>query len=427
MSAVGGAPLIVRAAELARGLATYPALEAAQWLAPERLQARQWQRLQRTVQRAAATAPFYRQRLRQLGIAAADIRSLDDFRRLPPTTREELRAPDGLLAEDLPRERLRSSMTSGSTGRRTTSYFDERAWVLAKYLLKLRARRACGLQPWHRLALFQEDAPETPRFTGRTRALAFSIHRPIQEILDAARGFAADAYYGFPGYFVRLAEAAQGSLRPRLIFTSGELLDPLTRRAIEDGFKAPVFDVYGCTEVKEIAWECPAHGGYHINADWVLVETDPPGAAGKILVTPLYNRALPLLRYEVGDTGMLLPGRCPCGRGLPLVRPTLGRSVDYLRLPDGNTVAPYSLTCAVEAIEGMRQYQFVQTEPDRVELKIVPGDGFDEDAGSALRRALAPVLPGVEVVVALVAAIPPEPSGKYRIVQSRVGAAGLGA
>ncbi len=427
MSAAGGSPLLVRAVELGRGALAYPRLEAAQWLAPERLQSLQWRRLQRAIERAAARSPLYRRRFRQLGIAPEDIRSLDDFRLLPPTTREELRAPDDLLADDLPRNRLRGSMTSGSTGRRTTSYFDERAWVLAKYLLKLRARRACGLQPWHRVALFQEDAPETPRFSGRTRAQAFSIHRPIAEILPAARCFAADAYYGFPGYLVRLAEAARGALRPRLIFTSGELLDPLTRRAIEEGFGAPVFDVYGCTEVKEVAWECPAQGGHHLNADWVLVETDPPEGSGKILVTPLYNRAMPLLRYEVGDTGTLLPGRCACGRGLPLVRPTLGRSVDYLRLPDGTTLAPYSLTCAVEAIEGMRQYQFVQSELHRIELKIVPSDAFDDEASTALKQALAPVLPGVEVAVVLVPAIPPEPSGKYRIVQSRVGAAGPSA
>ena len=102
-------------------------------------------------------------------------------------------------------------------------------------------------------------------------------------------------------------------MRPRLIFTSGELLDPATRRAIEDGFGAPVFDIYGCTELKEIAWECPAHAGLHLNADWILLEVDPPGSAGKILVTPLYSRAMPLLRYEVGDTGWSCPAAALAG------------------------------------------------------------------------------------------------------------------
>ena len=201
--------------------------------------------------------------------------------------------------------------------------------------------------------------------------------------------------YGFPGHLLRLAGTAAGSLRPRLIFTSGELLDAVTRRGIEAGFGAPVFDVYGCTEIKEIAWECPAHEGYHLNADTVLVETDPADAPGRLLITSLTNFGMPLLRYQVGDTGELLPGRCSCGRGLPMIRPTLGRIVDYLRLPDGRTLAPYSLTCAVEAIDGMRQYQFVQIAADVIELRIVAGAGFGDHARRAVHAALRPVLPGV--------------------------------
>ena len=71
----------------------------------------------------------------------------------------------------------------------------------------------------------------------------------------------------------------------------------------------------------------------------------------------------------------------------------------------------------------MRQYQFVQTEPARIELRIVPNADFDMGSRAALHLALAPVLPGVEVHIDLVPAIPIEPSGKFRIVQSRVGTA----
>ena len=417
MSEGGGPGLVVQSAELARGVGLYPALEAAQWLAPQRLQALQWRRLQRVVRHAAAHSPLYRQRFAILGIHPSDIRSFADFRRLAPTTREDLRAPDALLAENFQRDSLRVSMTSGSTGKRTSSYFDERAWILAKHLLKLRARRACGLQPWHKVALFQEDGGGG---SACRRMRSFSIHEPLDQVAAAAGQFDADALYGFPGYFAQLAEVAGRRLRPRLVFTSGELLDAGTRRSIEAGFNAPVFDVYGCTEVKEIAWECPSHAGHHLNADWVLLEVDPPDAAGKILVTPLYNRAMPLLRYEIGDTGMLLQEPCPCGRGLPLIRPTLGRSVDYLRLPNGQMLAPYALTCAIEAIEGMRQYQFVQTDFDRIELRIIPRHDFDASSEAALYQALAPVLPGVALSIERANAIPPEPSGKYRIVQSRL-------
>jgi phenylacetate-CoA ligase len=419
----GGPAALARAMHLAFGVLRYPRLHAAQWLSPDEVCHLQWQRLERMLRHAYARSPLYRERLQRAGMTPADIRSADDLRFLPVTTREDLRRPEALLAGGYARQRLRSSMTSGSTGRRTTSYFDEPAWVLSKNLLKLRARQACGVRPWDRIALFQEDAPDQPVIRPGARLQAFTIHRPVEEILPALRAFAPTVLYGFAGYFARLARALGGSLRPRMVFTSGELLDPATRRTIETGLGAPVLDVYGCTEVKEIAWQCPAREGYHVNADWLLVEVESGDAgerAGRLLVTSLYNFAMPLLRYEVGDAGFAMEGRCVCGRGLPLIAPTLGRSVDHVALANGTLVAPYSLTCAVEAIEGMQQYQFVQTQADVVELRVVPNDDFGDASRQALVAALRPVLPGVAVTVRTVPSIPSQPSGKYRIVKSEL-------
>lgn len=424
MADSAGPAALARSIHLAYGALRYPRLHAAQWRSPDETREVQGRRLERMLRHAYASSPLYRERFAQAGATPADIRSIDDLRLLPVTTREDLRRPEALLAEGHARERLRSSTTSGSTGRRTTSYFDEQAWVLAKYLLKLRARQACGVRPWDRVALFQEDAPDEPRMTLAGRCQTFTIHRPIEAILPVVRAFAPTVLYGFPGHLARLARLADGSLRPRLVFTSGELLDAATRRAIEAGLGAMVLDVYGCTEVKEIAWECPTREGYHLNADWLVVEAAPGGGAGhpagRLLVTSLYNFAMPLVRYEVGDTGVVLEHQCPCGRGLPLIRPTLGRSVDYLTLSNGTLVAPYSLTCAIEAIEGMRRYQFVQTETNVVELRIVPNDDFGEASRQALVAALRPVLPGVTVRIRTMPSVRFEPSGKFRIVQSRI-------
>src|SRR5918996_132220 len=420
-----GPAILVRSVHLAYGALRYPRLHRAQWLSPDQVRHLQWRRVERMLRHAYARSPLYRERFLQAGITPADVRSIDDVRLLPVTTREDLRQPEALLASGYPRHRLRSSMTSGSTGRRTTSYFDEPAWVLAKDLVKLRARRACGVRLSDRIALFQEDAPDETVVRRGARRQAFTIRRPVEEILPAARAFAPTVLYGFAGYFARLGRASGNGVRPRMVFTSGELLDPATRRTIETGLGAPVLDVYGCTEVKEIAWQCPVRAGYHVNADWLVVEFDsndpaPGRPAGRLLVTSLYNFAMPLLRYEVGDAGFALEERCPCGRGLPLILPTLGRSVDHVALANGTLVPPYSLTCAVEAIEGMQQYQFVQTRSDVVELRVVPNDDFGDASRQALLAALRPVLPGVAVHIRTMPSIPSEPSGKYRIVKSEV-------
>ena len=251
----------------------------------------------------------------------------------------------------------------------------------------------------------------------------FSIHRPIAEVLPELRAFAPTVVFGLPGYLLHLGRSAAGSLRPRLVFTSGEMLDELMRSEIEEAFGAGVLDVYGCTEVKEIAWECPRREGYHINADWQLLEVQPTspgdgGGQGTLLVTCLYNRAMPLLRYEIGDTGEMIERACSCGRGLPLARPTLGRSADYITLEDGTVLPPYNLTMAIRLVSGMRQFQIIQHSISRLEVLVAPRPEFDDAGRREIQERLRPVLHGLTAEVRVVDEIAPEPSGKYRLVRS---------
>lgn len=413
----------VAAPSLGALLATPGTMLRAPWLTSEQLARLQWHRLRRLLEHACARSPLWRDRFTALGATPRDLRSVADLALLPVTRREELRAPDHLLAEGWARDRLKTATTSGSTGRRTTSYFDRDAWYIGKHLLKLRARFACGMRPSDRVALFQEaDTGRKPsRFGGRART--FSIHVPPERLIEEVAAFAPDVLYGFPGHLVLLGLAAGGRLRPRLVFTSGELLAETTRRQIEALLGTRVYDVYGSTEVKEIAWECPERAGYHVNADWTVVETVPATdeigrTTSRILVTSLANFAMPLIRYEIGDTGELLPGRCPCGRGLPLMRPTWGRSVDYLALADGTVVTPYDMTCAIEHLPGMLRYQIVQRAIDRVEVLVLPGEDFSPAVPDGIRVALRPVLRGLDAEVRLVDEMRAEPSGKFRIVRS---------
>lgn len=400
-------------------------LERAQWLAPERLRGLRWRRLEQALCHAFEQSPFYRKRFEGVGFDPAALGDERDLARLPITRREDLRDPEALLASSYRGRRLRSSFTSGSTGRPTESFFDRRAWLLGKYLLKVRARRACGVRVSDRIALLQEGPPRPPSASERLlRLRRFSLESPTDTLLAELERFRPSVVYGFPSHLSRLARAAQGALRVERIFTSGEMLDPPTREAIEGGLRGRVYDVYGCTELKEIAWECPERQGHHLNADWLWVEVAPAAdstrSAGRLLVTSLYHAAMPLIRYEVGDTGVLLDAGCACGRSLPLLIPNLGRLVDYFLLPDGTEVAPYSLTCAIEKLRGFRQYRIVQEAPDRVCVQIVPEADFCEADARAIALALAPLLPRVAIAVQRLERMPTGPGGKYRVVESRV-------
>jgi hypothetical protein len=106
------------------------------------------------------------------------------------------------------------------------------------------------------------------------------------------------------------------------------------------------------------------------------------------------------------------------------MRPTWGRSADYLALMDGTVITPYDMTCAIEHLPGMQRYQIVQHALDRVEVLVQPGEGYGPQVPRAIRAALRPVLRGLDVEVRLVEAMQLEPSGKFRIVRSALRRAG---
>ena len=378
-------------------------------------------RLGDMLRHAQAHSPFWRKRFAALRATPADIRTAADLALLPTTTREDLREPDPLLAADIARDRLKTAMTSGSTGRRTMSYFDREAWIVGKHLLKLRARLACGMRPTDRLALFQEADParSDSRFGGRTRS--FSIHIPPSRSSPTSPRSLPACCTVFPDTCspwdrCRGPDSAAADLHVRRTPRS---VDPAPDRG---PVRLPGVRCYGSTETKEIAWECPARVGYHINADWLLVETLPADgrpSASRIIVTSLYNRAMPLIRYELGDTGQLLDGTCSCGRGLPLMRPTWGRSADYFLLADGTTITPYDLPARHLASPGR-----CPSGPQRSPVGRGPGR-----RGRRLRPC---VTAAIQLALSrsctassrssVWSTVLQEPSGKFRIVRSELGA-----
>ena len=408
----------------------YPSIHRAQWQSRRALEELQWRRFKRVLETAYHESPFYRRRFDEVGIRPDSIRDRGDLERIPITTREDLRHPDDLICHRRRQAGLHSSLTTGSTGRRTRTYFDDRAWLLAKYLLKLRARLATGVSLSDRIALLQESDTVEKRTPWRDRLptiRSFSIDLPTGTLLEKLRDFGPDVLYGFPSHLRRLATEVSGGFAISRIYTSGEQLVGETKHRVEGAFGAPVLDVYGCTEVKEIAWQCLEQDGYHINSDWLLVEVEDGdaqgGPEGPILVTALYNHAMPVIRYRVGDTGVLLEESCRCGRGLPLMRPTGGRTVDYFQLPDGTSVSPYAMTSALERVPGMKQFQLLQLATDRVAVRAVADPARRPTIEDEIRASLAGLLSSVELEIDLVDRIDPDRTGKFRVVSSRIGAA----
>jgi phenylacetate-CoA ligase len=218
-------------------------------------------------------------------------------------------------------------------------------------------------------------------------------------------------------------------LRPRAVVATSMMLLQPEREVMERVFGLPVTNRYGCEEVSLIACECERHAGLHINAEHVAVEVlrddgtpCAPGEDGRIVVTEFVNMGMPMLRYEIGDHGVLHGRPCPCGRPHPLLRSVTGRTADFLVAADGSRVAGISLIeNTLTRYPGIAQLQVVQEEVGRIDLNVVRAAGWDEAVADELAGVFRDALGGdPSVVLHFRDSIPQERNGKYRFSICRI-------
>lgn len=421
-------------------------LEASQWLTPAQLAEYQRERLRALVAHAARHVPFYRHRLDEAGIRPERVESLADLAALPPLTKDEIRrhAHTDLWADNVRREDLYPIRTSGSTGEPLLAYVD-RQQLEWRWAATLRSQEWAGyrfgdrharlwhqtigmtrgqigkerLDSWWTRRLF---VPAWEMTTANLRQVVkrMAAWRPAlidgyAESLDLLARFLADEPRAFPG----LAG----------LISSAQTLSDASRRRIEAAFGARVFDKYGAREFSGIAYQCEHGPGYHVVGENYLVEImvgdrpARPGEIGEVLITDLNNRALPFLRYRIGDLAQAADDApCPCGRGLPRIAAIHGRTQAVVMGAEGQLVPGSFFAHLLKEYDyAIRQFQVVQDAPGKIELRLVRGGRFspavlDEIVGQ-LRRALGAKL---RVEPVFLPAIPLGPNGKHQHSVSRV-------
>ncbi len=422
----------------------YRTLLRTQFDAPAQIQARQFEALRELLKHAYAASPYWRSRFDDAGLGPNHVQSFDDFRRVPVLTKQELRGNSGaLLSNACDRSSLHHKKTSGSTGVSVEVFVDDAAqqW---KRACTLRADEWSGWRFGEPVAKIWGN-PEYVKhgWRGRLRNALLDRARYLDTLhMDEAAlthfheslrrrppsllfGHAHSLYL-----FAEFVAAHRGAgFRPRGILAAAMVLHDWERDAIEAAFDCPVTNRYGCEEVSLIACECDVHDGLHVNADGVYVEVlradgtpSGPGEAGAVVVTDLVNRAMPLLRYQVGDMAVVSDRQCPCGRGLPLLERIEGRVADYVLTPGGQMISGISLTeNFAMLVPGLAQLQVVQESLQQFRFRIVRGPEF----GSASLRCIDDLVRerfglGVDYACEFVERIPQEPSGKYRFCISKV-------
>jgi phenylacetate-CoA ligase len=384
--------------------------DPAELLPRDRLAGLQLDRLRDTLARAAGT-PFHASAFARAGMAPADVRSLDDLRRIPVTTKDDLRAhyPLGMLA--VPRAEIaRIHGSSGTTGKPTFvaySRTDMQVWsaLCARFLV------AGGLRPEHLVHV----AFGYGLFTG-----GFGLHQGIERVgagivpvaggntprqVTLLRDLRPDVLVCTPSYALHIAEVARAEgCDPRDLGLSsghfgGEPWTEEMRVEIERELGIQAFNNYGLSEVigPGVSGECSARAGMHVAEDHFIVEClhpatllpVPDGTVGELVFTSLTKEAMPVVRYRTRDLASLDRSSCPCGRTGVRMSRVVGRSDDMF-IVRGVNVFPSQIEEALLRVEGAAPHYVIEiARPGTLDEAVVRVEIRPRDFSDEMRQMVA--------------------------------------
>jgi len=384
------------------------------------------------------------------GVRVASFRGIHDLALLPLTRKRDLLAhglPDRVRRGFPPRQTL-SRVTSGTTGANLEVHMSRMELAFRQASLAARMLRDSRFALPIRIVQAGAWIPPELDVEIRTRkfplgsVVHISRRLPLEAQLHAIERSNPTVLTGCPSNLEILSHEIQrlerSCARPRVAVLRGEVLRPHVRQLVADAFACPVVDYYSAEEIGLIAWECPGSPGHmHVNRDVCVLEIVDdqgvpvhPGDEGVVVVTNLFNATMPLVRYVLDDRTSFLPDRpagCRCGGDHQTIRTPSGRQDDIVTLADGRRISPRAIDDAIYVAtvslgaqspfaRSVRDYQIVQDAPSRLRILLLTDRAIPDPVAASLREGLRGLHPALEVEVAAVDAIPPDPSGKRRRV-----------
>ena len=416
------------AAVSGRGMATLSLLfqlERTQWWPADRLRDAQQAQLKRLLSHAARHVPFYRRRLGKLADADGEA-FWQGWRELPLLTRQDVQqAGDDLVSRALPdgHGELTEVYTSGSTGKPIHAVRSD-LWLLMWSAVTVREHLWHGRDVAGKLAAIRESTAgkalypdgehlenwgfSTADIFRTGPCVSLNITTPVDDQLEWLVREAPDYLLTHPTMLDRLIRrSTETGLRPRKlrqVLTISEILAPGLRELCRAEWNAPVVDTYSTREAGYLALQCPDTDHYHLQSETALVEIlDPagrpcaPGDIGRVIVTPLHNLAMPLVRYDIGDHAEV---GAPCS-----VRPRPAGDPPHPGPPTEHAAHGRGRALAALVV-GRHRQAFgagadpaipVRADPSRPHRGAPAGDADAHRRGGAGRRRLGPgqVRPGI--------------------------------
>lgn len=353
----------------------------------------------------------------------------------PLLTKQEVRQhPERLLRPRRPGSLIRTTIKTSGTSGTPLTIVQSLGNMVREEGFVYRQLRWIGWRPMQRRAWIRGDIvcadhPRDGRYWCRdwvgNMLMMSSYHLSNDTIgayIEALEAFEPVVIHAYPSSIAALAAwlnargRRYGGRRLRGVMTSSETMEPDVRAAVEQAFGVRVFDWYGQSERVAAIGSCE-HGSYHLLTDYgsaALLETDKPDVF-ELVGTSLNNLAMPLVHYRTGDT--IVPGNeaCACGRVFPTVQSVLGRQEKVITLPDGRMIGRLDRVFQGHdrhLVEGQVSYR----GNGRFLLRVVTTEGWREADAEAMVAKFLLRVPGVEVTVQQVDAIPRGRNGKFEFV-----------
>ena len=378
----------------------------------------QLKKLRQTI-RIAMNSPMYKKRFEEYNITPDSIKTLDDIRKIPFTTKQDLRDnyPFGLVGGDM-KDAIRIHSSSGTTGHPTVvvySKHDIDSWanMIARNMYMVGCRNTDVFQNSSGYGMFtgglgfQYGAERLGATT--IPAAAGNSKRQIMFIRD----FGTTCLHAIPSYAIRLAEVFQEegidprSTKLRTLFIGAEPHTNEQRLRIERLLGVKAYNSYGMTEMNGpgVAFECKMQNGMHLWEDNYIVEIVDPetlepvpdGESGEMVLTTLDRTMMPILRYRTRDITRIIPGQCECGRTHRRIDRIKGRTDDMFIIK-GVNVFPMQVEKILVQYPGIGSNYLItlDTIADNdvmtveIELEDMKSDTYPElqEMAKAIQRAL---------------------------------------
>jgi phenylacetate-CoA ligase len=418
-------------------------LQASQYYSRDELREIQWKKLKNLLDHAYLNIPYYRNLFNKNGIHPNDIKSPEDFSRIPRLTKETIVEHYSEIADTKYRGNIYSGKTSGSTGIPLKFYCtpEYSSWDWAS---RWRARSWYGVQIgdpevaiWGRplystINRFRDSIKARIRNTLLISAFEFSEEN-LYQLSKKIIKFDPIYIYGYSASIFQLALYAKENYNPSIfsnlkaIFVTAETLFPYQRNIVEQTFGAPVSNEYGCSEIGGFAYECP-HGNWHISSENVYVEfISVNGGPKEIVATSLTNYYMPFIRYRIGDLGEAVDKICTCGRNLPMMKLRTGKATEVVYLKNGKTFSGeifdyLNLALLDKKQQPFKQFQITQKSESNFEIKFIKGLDFTENSLNLFKKLFLDVVKdnSINLKYSEVEKIPKDQSGKIRYFISEI-------